>query len=272
MFTLILVLWAVAVSSILAFNVNYSTSWGYQAARTLADKVRYYPEALTVLKLALPYAGKEFKVGDSFNITVGVDTWKVFVEDGGSGINPNKLKEEDWRDLLELCGVEEGEKMSVLIDSFMDWVDADSYRRLNGAEDEYYEEQGLPYRPRNAPILDVRELMFIRGFKDVYPCLRPLLNMHGTGKISLKSATRAQLKSLGLGDEDVERVLELQREDRKDKSTKEEWENFYNNLPEEVKRWVTLSHTGTVRLTLEFRGVKFFFLVGSDGKVEDISF
>lgn len=123
--------------------------------------------------------------------------------------NVNKLADEDWEELLDLAGVPE-EKWPELIDCFMDWTDAGDEHRLNGAEedDAYYKAQG--YKPKNAPLDTVDELLLIKGFTPaiVYggpppgPKSEPLrgiahlLTTFGDGKVNVNTASREVLLTL----------------------------------------------------------------------------
>ena len=50
-----------------------------------------------------------------------------------------------------------------ICDSILDWLDADSDPRPQGAESGYYRQQQKTYTPRNAVPIDLAELLFIRG-------------------------------------------------------------------------------------------------------------
>ena len=73
------------------------------------------------------------------------------------------LKVERWRRIIEACGVIDEEARDGIVDSILDWVDGDSLHRLNGAESDYYEEQGLDYGCKNREIDVVNELLLIKG-------------------------------------------------------------------------------------------------------------
>jgi len=51
---------------------------------------------------------------------------------------------------------------STIIDSILDWLDADDDARPQGAESDYYRQQQKTYRPRNAVPIELEELRFIR--------------------------------------------------------------------------------------------------------------
>ena len=50
-----------------------------------------------------------------------------------------------------------------VIDSILDWLDADDNVRLQGAESAYYQQQQKSYRPRNAVPITLEELLLIRN-------------------------------------------------------------------------------------------------------------
>ena len=102
-----------------------------------------------------PVGPEKEKMGES------MATYSIVPET--SRLNINKLSDEEWEELLDQAGVPE-EKWPELIDCFMDWTDPGDEHRLNGAEedDAYYKAQG--YKPKNAPLDTVDELMLIKGF------------------------------------------------------------------------------------------------------------
>jgi len=59
--------------------------------------------------------------------------------------------------LLNLPGMTE-----TMADSILDWVDADTTPRINGAELPEYQQLGLPYGPRNAVPVSLEELLMVR--------------------------------------------------------------------------------------------------------------
>ena len=55
-------------------------------------------------------------------------------------------------------------------DSILDWTDANSKVRLDGAENNYYKQKNVLYRPRNYPTLQsIEELRLIRGINTLPP-------------------------------------------------------------------------------------------------------
>jgi len=66
---------------------------------------------------------------------------------------------------------------AVIVDSILDWRDADDLHRLHGAEDAYYRSLPDPYRCKNAPFDSVDELVLVRGMRRelLTPALRSVL-------------------------------------------------------------------------------------------------
>lgn len=126
--------------------------------------------------------------------------------------NVNLLQDEDWEEILDQSGVPE-ELWPALIDCFMDFVDADDYHRLHGAEkdDAFYKDRGYP--PKNAPLDTIDEMLLIKGFTPeiVYGGPPPdprgeplrgiahLLTTFGDGKVNVNTASREVLLTLTAG-------------------------------------------------------------------------
>lgn len=66
-----------------------------------------------------------------------------------------------------------------LAENLIDWVDADELRQRGGPEDAYYQEQELPYRAANAPLMSVDQLRMVEGFDDaLVEALRPYVTVY----------------------------------------------------------------------------------------------
>ena len=58
--------------------------------------------------------------------------------------------------------------MPVVVDSILDWLDADDDPRPQGAEAAYYQQQQKTYRPRNAIPIELEELLLIRDVERAF--------------------------------------------------------------------------------------------------------
>jgi general secretion pathway protein K len=71
--------------------------------------------------------------------------------------------------VLKHAGIELGEERDIIIDSILDWIDPDSNHRINGAENDYYKNEGLPYTAKNGRIETLTELLKVRGMtKEIF--------------------------------------------------------------------------------------------------------
>jgi general secretion pathway protein K len=66
------------------------------------------------------------------------------------------------RNLLKNLGVQE-EEANTIVDSILDWKDADDALHLSGAEDEYYMSLPNPYKAKNANFDTLEELLLVKG-------------------------------------------------------------------------------------------------------------
>jgi hypothetical protein len=76
----------------------------------------------------------------------------------------NELSADALNRLFEItCGMEEGDERSALVDSILDWMDADDMARAYGAEEEFYQALDRPRHCRNADFETIEELLLVNG-------------------------------------------------------------------------------------------------------------
>ena len=97
------------------------------------------------------------------NIQFGRGIITYTLEDENKKIPINRTTRDILVKVLTLAGVETGENKDIIADSILDWIDANKNHRLNGAENEFYQDLIPPYFPKNAPIENIDELIKIRG-------------------------------------------------------------------------------------------------------------
>lgn len=79
-------------------------------------------------------------------------------------LDVNGLSPAAWGRLLEVaCGLQEGDERSAIVDSILDWTDADSLPRANGAEEDAYLALDPPRHCRNSAFASVEELLLVKG-------------------------------------------------------------------------------------------------------------
>lgn len=181
----------------------------HSAEALLIDAIDGFESAVERLSDGLAVNGMTVELGDG--------VLSLWIEPEPSRRNVNLLNERDWERILEMAGVPEGQ-WPVLIDSFLDWLDADDVPRFDGAEtDDYYAQLDPPYRAKNGPLDTVEELLLIRGFTPAIlwggehevefgepvavQGVADLLTTYGDGKVNINAASARVLRTLDGVDE-----------------------------------------------------------------------
>jgi len=99
-------------------------------------------------------------------IELGSGIISYSLQDENSKIPINKTTRNTLVKVLTSAGIESKEKKDVIADSILDWIDADKNHRLNGAENDFYQNLIPPYFAKNAPIENLDELSKIRGIDE----------------------------------------------------------------------------------------------------------
>jgi general secretion pathway protein K len=95
-------------------------------------------------------------------------SYQVDIQDESGKININMVSEQQLLALVEAAEIGQPDA-GIISDSILDWRDADTAHRLNGAEDDYYQTMNPPYKARNNGRIDtVEELLLVRGITPEY--------------------------------------------------------------------------------------------------------
>ena len=99
--------------------------------------------------------------------TLGGGTYQVDIQDESGKINLNTVSEQQLRRLVEAVGISK-EDGDIIVDSILDWRDADKMHHLNGAEDDYYQTLIPPYNAKDSKFDAIEELLLVRGVTPTY--------------------------------------------------------------------------------------------------------
>lgn len=106
-------------------------------------------------------------------------------------INPNVLLQredrETFRRIFRYWGMTLPQA-DALIDALIDWVDADDFKRINGAESKAYGLNGMPF---NRPFRSIEEMAMVRGMQEVeqaYPEWRTWFSVYASGALDVNEA------------------------------------------------------------------------------------
>lgn len=141
---------------------------------------------------------------------------KIIDESGKIDINNlNDLSGIILKNLLINMGVPEQEALTI-VDSILDWKDADDLRRLNGAEKDYYMSLPKPYKAKDSKFDTLEELLLVKGMtpdilfgsydkNGIYDFITIYAN---TNTINLRSAPKEVLLAVpGLTPEIVDEII-----------------------------------------------------------------
>jgi general secretion pathway protein K len=181
---LIALLWVLAALSVIALSFSRETLVEVAAARNTRDLSDAYYVARAGLEQAVykvierRYAAapqgleQQALAPDPIDLgyyegTFGGGTFRVEMQDESGKINLNFINEDQLRTLCEVIGIQRPDS-DVIVDSVMDWRDADRAHRANGAEDDYYQQLATPYKAKNGRLDTVEELLLVRGVTREY--------------------------------------------------------------------------------------------------------
>jgi len=173
-FALVTVLWVLAGLAVVAATVAASVHSNAQSVKLLRERVAaeqaFLSTSSRIKVLAFEAAPRPaYLIGlrgllylDG-RVTDVEEGESVVMQDGYGLLNLNWPQATVVRGLLQYCGAAERD-VDALLDALGDYVDADSLKRLNGAEAPEYRAAGLA-PPRNAELLSREELWRVKGWE-----------------------------------------------------------------------------------------------------------
>ncbi len=190
---LLIVLWAIALMSFAVLGLVKFMEIGLTESASQSKNFRAMQLAESGLALGLhPQLEKEDShlrqdLGSS-------ESFAVTLKSEGARLNINFLllnnKRSDLIDLFQSWKVNDGE-IYKLADHLMDWVDEDSLKRLNGAENEDYTKLGFPGYPPNRPFQSLEEMELVPGMEflaEARPDWKEYFTVWGDGKLDVNEA------------------------------------------------------------------------------------
>jgi general secretion pathway protein K len=158
--------------------------------------------------------------GTVYTVDMGGSGYVVRIIDESGKISLNSLTETSGiivKNLLINQGVSP-EKADIIVDSILDWKDADDLHRLNGAESDYYLSLPSPYKAGDAPFETLEMLILVKGITpeilygtDKKKGIIRFLTLYSTmGQININAAPKEILAALpGMTAEMADRIIEL---------------------------------------------------------------
>ena len=147
---------------------------------------------------------------------------RITDEAGKIGINAITDANSDiLRNLLKNLGVQE-EEVNTIVDSVLDWKDADDLMHLNGAESDYYMSLPVPYKAKNANFDTLEELLLVKGMtseilygnKEKKGIIDLLTVYSMTNKVNINAASKEVLMAIpGITSEIADSIISFREHD-----------------------------------------------------------
>ncbi|MFQ6096584.1 MAG: helix-hairpin-helix domain-containing protein [Armatimonadota bacterium] len=169
---LVVVLWVLVILAAVALAFAHTVRVDVRSAHNEARGSEAYFAAVSGLERAI------IELASDTNAYDGVDETWMYIESAQEGLLPDEdlsyevsvldecsklnVNTADKDALMQLPGMEEA-----VADAILDWRDADSDVRPQGAEEEYYQTLTPPYHCANAPFRTVHELLLVKGMDPV---------------------------------------------------------------------------------------------------------
>lgn len=233
---LIMVLWVLVLLSIISLNYFGSNRWNTAGTRNFKEETIAYYMAMSGYQEAVNYILSDKDPSVDFIDSEGnywLDTetepitGKRVTEDGeieiritdeSAKVNINYADEFRLKQVFKYAGVPE-ESVTEIIDSMLDWKDADTEHHLSGAEDDYYEGLAGPYKAKNVFFDVPEELALVKGMKPEYlddtqeNSLLHLITTFGGNTININTASKEVLQMLEFDDTEIEAIMKQRNKD-----------------------------------------------------------
>jgi general secretion pathway protein K len=251
---LVMVLWVVAILSVIVMEfcfamrteVNITNNYKeefqlYEMAeggvqRAITELIYKHDPGVQLMRKTMkleevPPEKKEWVMdGRPYPLPFDQGVCEVRVMSEAGKININLVSESTLRKIIGNFGLE-GEERDVVVDSILDWRDTDDFRRVNGAENDYYQSLKEPYNCKNGNLDSIEELLLVRGMTpDLYYGrktikkegeankdrigLKDIFSIYAAGEqIDINSATPITLRFvLGIPEEVAQQIVKAREE------------------------------------------------------------
>ena len=166
---LVLVLWVITLLAVIAGNFAFSMRGEAQIARNLLSTAQARAQADAGVQRAwfeLMKPPTELQRwqgnGVAHEFTLDGAELRVTITDESGKIDLNFASDALLKGLFVSVGLS-NEASVALLDTVLDWRDADKFKRLHGAEEDDYRGAGKNYVPSNLPFETVDELQRVLG-------------------------------------------------------------------------------------------------------------
>ncbi len=187
-FVLVMVLWLIALLTIIALGLAYNSRQAVRGASSITGGVqaRYLAEGGVQLALMnlLSRQPQDRLLGDGETMEMSLPGGGVelTVTDEAGKIDINTASAEMMSRLFASFDVAPSDA-DALADALVDYRDEDDLKGLNGAEDPDYEAAGLPWEAKDSAFTDVEELQQVYGMpRWLYQVVLPYITIYSRAR------------------------------------------------------------------------------------------
>jgi general secretion pathway protein K len=199
---IIFVLWVLVVLSVIAGQFCFSTRNELKAAISFQEQTKAFYIARAGINTSLPgllnaraakVDDKQWRINTILPIVdFGDGEYTVFITNESGMVNLNEADKALLHMMLNSLDLDE-DKKNVIVDSIMDWRDADSLHRLNGAEDDYYQALPEAYSCADNDFKILSELMLVRGITPrIYSKIKSIVSIQKNENLSREKKSSIQ--------------------------------------------------------------------------------
>jgi general secretion pathway protein K len=215
---LIIVLWIVTLLTLVASSFIYAMRTDIGIVANTLSRAKAIAVADAAIQRATYELFKPGNIADRWNAdgtsrewSLGDTSVTITMTDESGKLDINTANELLMRGFLQTTGGLTEEEAATLTDAIGDWRDADSLKRLRGAEEPEYVAAGLKYKPANAPFLAVEELKRVLGMTpQIYARLAPYITIYSRGGgVNWQIAPRQLMRAIpGVTEEQIETYIQ----------------------------------------------------------------
>lgn len=242
---LIIVLWVMALLIVIVFSFSVMARTEVFSTMTFQEQMinKYLAEAgmqRAIMEIFYRNANKSKQItfaeeevyrtdGTFYLGEMSNGYYKFSISDESGKININALNDVSGiilNNILVNAGVEK-ETADTIVDSILDWKDADDLTRLCGAENDYYISLANPYKAKNANFDNLEELLLVKGItseilygNEEKPGLINFTTIYSnTDKININVATPEVLKAIpSISDDNIRQIINYRQADNTKKN------------------------------------------------------
>ena len=150
-------------------------------------------------------------LGQPETLKFGRDQVSVLATDEGGKINLNTAEAYVLINLLKIAGRLDPAQAKRTAYAIIDYRDPDDFVSEfydRGSERDMYQSAGLAFRPKNAPLEFIGELMLVKGMtKEIYHRLRGYITIYGDGGVNINTAEGPVLESLDISEPLARKII-----------------------------------------------------------------